>query len=145
MCTCCTLFITYMRRMCILMYLLFFFLMIRRPPRSTRTDTLFPYTTLFRSPGEWLAERRARLDTRLKEFGRAARTGTIPGGIIENGKLHIDKLRADTPEGAEDLVLDLYQQLPPARITDLLLEVDERTGFSEAFTHLRTGAPCSDR
>src|SRR3546814_15660191 len=30
---------------------LFFFLMIRRPPRSTRTDTLFPYTTLFRSPG----------------------------------------------------------------------------------------------
>src|SRR3546814_9147567 len=30
----------------------FFFLMIRRPPRSTRTDTLFPYTTLFRSRGE---------------------------------------------------------------------------------------------
>src|SRR3546814_5591031 len=29
----------------------FFFLMIRRPPRSTLTDTLFPYTTLFRSPG----------------------------------------------------------------------------------------------
>src|SRR3546814_13745992 len=29
--------------------LTFFFLMIRRPPRSTRTDTLFPYTTLFRS------------------------------------------------------------------------------------------------
>src|SRR3546814_6018342 len=32
------------------MFCLFvFFLMIRRPPRSTRTDTLFPYTTLFRS------------------------------------------------------------------------------------------------
>src|SRR3546814_3354244 len=31
------------------MALYFFFLMIRRPPRSTRTDTLFPYTTLFRS------------------------------------------------------------------------------------------------
>src|SRR3546814_15506845 len=30
-------------------YYLFLFLMIRRPPRSTRTDTLFPYTTLFRS------------------------------------------------------------------------------------------------
>src|SRR3546814_11227532 len=48
--------------MCRLLYLLsicsvsivsyvFFCLMIRRPPRSTRTDTLFPYTTLFRSPG----------------------------------------------------------------------------------------------
>src|SRR3546814_1756169 len=37
----------------------FFFLMIRRPPRSTRTDTLFPYTPLFRSlpdrPAEHLA------------------------------------------------------------------------------------------
>src|SRR3546814_7094145 len=34
-------------------------LMIRRPPRSTRTDTLFPYTTLFRSsPGSWGAARR---------------------------------------------------------------------------------------
>src|SRR3546814_9678886 len=30
---------------------MFFFLMRRRPPRSTRTDTLFPYTTLFRSDG----------------------------------------------------------------------------------------------
>src|SRR3546814_4002172 len=34
---------------------LFFFLMIRRPPRSTRTDTLFPYTTLFRSPAAAVA------------------------------------------------------------------------------------------
>src|SRR3546814_18606493 len=33
---------------------LVYFLMIRRPPRSTRTDTLFPYTTLFRSnPAEY--------------------------------------------------------------------------------------------
>src|SRR3546814_15688550 len=35
-----------------LMYV-FVFLMIRRPPRSTRTDTLFPYTTLFRSGNEF--------------------------------------------------------------------------------------------
>src|SRR3546814_6873809 len=33
---------------CVILYA-FFFLMIRRPPRSTRTDTLLPYTTLFRS------------------------------------------------------------------------------------------------
>src|SRR3546814_14060842 len=31
------------------LFFVFFFLMIRLPPRSTRTDTLFPYTTLFRS------------------------------------------------------------------------------------------------
>src|SRR3546814_3911495 len=35
--------------MCDLCYFLFFFLMIRHPPISTRTDPLFPYTTLFRS------------------------------------------------------------------------------------------------
>src|SRR3546814_18534464 len=34
-----------------LLYVLVLFLMIPRPPRSTRTDTLFPYTTLFRSLG----------------------------------------------------------------------------------------------
>src|SRR3546814_19740770 len=33
----------------VLCVIVVFFLMIRRPPRSTRTDTLFPYTTLFRS------------------------------------------------------------------------------------------------
>src|SRR3546814_1489839 len=44
----------------------FFFLMIRRPPRSTRTDTLFPYTTLFRSaglvPGELRVVMRVQVD-----------------------------------------------------------------------------------
>src|SRR3546814_20326590 len=35
--------------MCNVTFIVCFFLMIRRPPRSTRTDTLFPYTTLFRS------------------------------------------------------------------------------------------------
>src|SRR3546814_4501957 len=42
-----------------MIYFFFFCLMIRRPPRSTRTDTLFPYTTLFRSrvhPDRGLAE-----------------------------------------------------------------------------------------
>src|SRR3546814_175764 len=40
----------------------FFFLMIRRPPRSTLTDTLFPYTTLFRS--EVLSVRHSLVDQR---------------------------------------------------------------------------------
>src|SRR3546814_7858052 len=43
-------------------YVHFFFLMIRRPPRSTRTDTLFPYTTLVRSAsssGMWPAATRS--------------------------------------------------------------------------------------
>src|SRR3546814_11830000 len=38
-----------MFRVCLCVFTIFLFLMIRRPPRATRTDTLFPYTTLFRS------------------------------------------------------------------------------------------------
>src|SRR3546814_19628313 len=41
-----------MSLLCLHILSFFFFLMIRRPPRSTRTDTLFPYTTLFRSMTE---------------------------------------------------------------------------------------------
>src|SRR3546814_14199472 len=43
--------------LCLILSIIFvFFLMIRRPPRSTRTDTLFPYTTLFRSCGTILRQ-----------------------------------------------------------------------------------------
>ena len=35
--------------------------------------------------------------------------------------------------------------MPEARITDILLEVDDATRYTEAFTHLRTGEPCRDR
>src|SRR3546814_8997404 len=56
-----------------------FFLMIRRPPRSTRTDTLFPYTPLFRSGrvpdggrGGEAKERRTRARDRPAQVGPAA-------------------------------------------------------------------------
>src|SRR3546814_12824133 len=58
--------------------LMFFFLRIRRPPRSTRTDTLFPYTTLFRSGGG-------------EEFASPSygdRGGFGGGGIVEVGENH---------------------------------------------------------
>src|SRR3546814_3782439 len=54
----------------------FFCLMIRRPPRSTRTDTLFPYTTLFRSTFEALVFSRetavSHSETPLRKEGVAA-------------------------------------------------------------------------
>src|SRR3546814_12366889 len=56
----------------------FFFLMIRRPPRSTRTDTLFPYTTLFRSlgpGGRAMALPRHRRGRTLRPLG------PFPGGV----------------------------------------------------------------
>src|SRR3546814_1342150 len=60
--------------------LFFFFLMVRRPPRSTRTDTLFPYTTLFRSllaPGD-----SAMVTVRVRVPGRVGptrNTATVTG------------------------------------------------------------------
>src|SRR3546814_4654432 len=47
----------------------FFFLMIRRPPRSTRTDTLFPYTTLFRSGHQRTRRPPARRHRRIPGSG----------------------------------------------------------------------------
>src|SRR3546814_13651623 len=57
----------------LLFFFLFFFLMIRRPPRSTRTDTLFPYTTLFRS---------ADPNKPLQRIPTDAATGIKPYGLL---------------------------------------------------------------
>src|SRR3546814_6792637 len=66
----------------------FFFLMIRRPPRSTRTDTLFPYTTLFRSTRS-LQDDRQRRDRSGRRTAhdrtRRARNPAGGGGRGEGG------------------------------------------------------------
>src|SRR6188474_3867142 len=54
---------------------IFFFLMIRRPPRSTRRYTLFPYTTLFRSIPGRLRRVRGRAGSPAARPGRLDRTG----------------------------------------------------------------------
>ena len=96
-------------------------------------------------PDIWLTDRKARMSDALRRLARAAKVGAIPGGSIEDGVLKIDRLTAAVPEEAEAMVLDLYKRLPEIRVTDLLLEVDDEIGFTEAFTHLHTGVPCKDR
>ena len=96
-------------------------------------------------PETWLADRKARMADAVHRLARSAKAGAIPGGSIEDGTLKIDRLTAAVPEEADALVLDLYRRLPEVRVTDLLLEVDDEIGFTEAFTHLRTGVPCKDR
>src|SRR3546814_13903485 len=69
--------------------LFFFFLMVRRPPRSTRTDTLFPYTTLFRSllaPGD-----SAMVTVRVRVPGRVCPTRNT---AMVTGNFH-DKVPAN--------------------------------------------------
>ena len=96
-------------------------------------------------PREWLAEHKVRVVDGLERLADAAHHGRIPGGAIENGELRIGRPASAVPEDVDELVLDLYRLLPEVRITDMLLEVDAATGFTGAFTHLRTGAPCKDR
>src|SRR3546814_19388419 len=71
----------------ILLCYFFFFFMIPRPPRSTRTDTLFPYTTLFRSGPDtkWRnGPRTALAHARLS--GVTVRDGTIETCASPNGR-----------------------------------------------------------
>src|SRR3546814_3195968 len=69
----------------------FFFLMIRRPPRSTRTDTLFPYTTLFRSA-----------DVKLHVFAQRVRRPVMVDrqGMIQR---HVDRHLGRSEEHTSEL------------------------------------------
>src|SRR3546814_10226742 len=82
--------------------MLFFFLMIRRPPRSTRTDTLFPYTTLFRSDTDRIAglsgltgaSRRQNADTQRRGDANAG-TGRNQGtGTRRRSEEHTSELQS---------------------------------------------------
>src|SRR3546814_11050196 len=74
--------------MCLLVYcFLFFFLMIRRPPRSTRTDTLFPYTTLFRSQPPSVR--------RMRSFAAACRASrALHAAAKERSEEHTSELQS---------------------------------------------------
>ncbi len=109
------------------------------------TAKVCPRLTMPFEPEIWLDDRKTRLAEGMKRLAKAARAGAIPGGSIENGVLKVDRLTAAIPADADGMVLDLYGRLPAVRITDLLQEVDDDIGFTEAFTHLRTGVPCKDR
>src|SRR3546814_14214237 len=77
-----------------------FFVMIRRPPRSTRTDTLFPYTTLFRSKAEQQElRRRQRRDPAVQH-----ETIDIAGAVRrQTPGHHLDVKIGDGPdEGGAD-------------------------------------------
>src|SRR3546814_4780343 len=77
----------------------FFLLMIRRPPRSTRTDTLFPYTTLFRSPDPAAGHFPAGRGIDLRRPGHAHGSGGAGrGGRADPGRLGPQRSEEHTSE-----------------------------------------------
>src|SRR3546814_9236924 len=81
--------------------------MIRRPPRSTRTDTLFPYTTLFRS------ERR-----RLPLEAAARRLGVVPLVVPHavDQQSHVSNPMSASPVRPDHSVRTVFNWPPPASI-----------------------------
>src|SRR3546814_3736937 len=86
--------------------------MIRRPPRSTRTDTLFPYTTLFRSGRRAL--RRGELSHRPRD-GRQRH----PAALVQ-GRLFREPVRAGCEEGGEGRQVALRSEEHTSELQSLM-------------------------
>src|SRR3546814_4507905 len=75
--------------------------MIRRPPRSTRTDTLFPYTTLFRSRNPWSDQRPIAINPQGVRSLRYGFLGCAKKMIVAAGRTHRAPVERDGPAGAQ--------------------------------------------
>src|SRR3546814_6466453 len=75
-----------------------FFLMIRRPPRSTRTDTLFPYTTLFRSVWNVAGFALGAVTAAIGPRAAMACTAAIETEIDRHYAEQLEQLGEDDPE-----------------------------------------------
>src|SRR3546814_272998 len=93
--------------------------MIRRPPRSTRTDTLFPYTTLFRSPCGWPAPAHRRW-SRLQTCGSTLGSRGLGGEVFGRG----DLAAAGLGQAAGDLTLHLGDAPGVGELAGGLLETE---------------------
>lgn len=87
----------------------------------------------------YLVQRGRTLDWRLRRFAKQLKGGKLEGVSLERDRLKIQQMPPVTPPNAEALDRRLDGLLPRVRITELLLEVAERTGFLSAFRDLRSG------
>ncbi|WP_407211110.1 Tn3 family transposase [Citrobacter portucalensis] len=76
---------------------------------------------------------------------RPAKDNELPDAILTESGLKITPLDAAVPDRAQALIDQTSQLLPRIKITELLMDVDDWTGFSRHFTHLKDGAEAKDR
>lgn len=93
----------------------------------------------------YLDERLALLDHELERVNELAQAQDLPDAIITESGLKITPLNNAVPDTAAALIQRIAAMLPHVKITELLLEVDEWTGFSRRFTHLKSGRAAEDR
>ena len=68
-----------------------------------------------------------------------AAANDLPDAILTDSGLKITPLDATVPQAAQNLIEQIAASLPHVKITELLLEVDNWTGFTQHFTHLKSG------
>ena len=88
------------------------------------------------SPRDWLAEHRFALDEDLRRPVAAARAGAVAGGSIEDSVLRVERTETAVPDGAADLVADLYRRMPEARIASRNRRTVTRGGLNVGFRPL---------
>ncbi|HBX4502590.1 TPA: Tn3 family transposase, partial [Klebsiella pneumoniae] len=84
---------------------------------------------------QYLHERLTLLEAQLATVNRMAAANDLPDAIITESGLKITPLDAAVPDTAQALIDQTAMVLPHVKITELLLEVDEWTGFTRHFTH----------
>ena len=88
---------------------------------------------------------RHMLEAQLATVNRMAAANDLPDAIITESGLKITPLDAAVPDTAQALIDQTAMVLPHVKITELLLEVDEWTGFTRHFTHLKSGDLAKDK
>ena len=95
---------------------------------------------------QYLHDRLTLLEAQLATVNRLAAANELPDAIITTASgLKVTPLDAAAPDNAQALIDQTAMILPHVKITELLLEVDEWTGFTRHFTHLKSGDLAKDK
>jgi len=94
---------------------------------------------------QYLYDRLTLLEAQLATVNRMALDNDLPDAIITESGLKITPLDAAVPDAAQALIDQAAMLIPHLKITELLLEVDEWTGFTSHFTHLKSGDQAKDK